>query len=131
MKEIIAKIGWPTISKVGESASYNAWLLVQHAVHDIEFMTECLTLMKSVPHADINPSNLTYLEDRVRVLQGQSQLYGTQSYIKDYYFIPSAIEEEADVDVRRKAIGLPPLKDYFEKLNQLYSTKMYKLAKDN
>ena len=42
LKEIINKIGYPTISKVGKSWSLYAWLLSQHADHDLEFQKKCL-----------------------------------------------------------------------------------------
>jgi hypothetical protein len=48
MKKIIKQYGWPTISMVGEKASKNAWLLVQHADHDVEFQKKCLKLMGSI-----------------------------------------------------------------------------------
>src|SRR5690606_17036250 len=34
LKAVVAERGWPTISEVGEEASYKAWLLVQHADQD-------------------------------------------------------------------------------------------------
>lgn len=37
MQRIVAEIGWPTVSKVGEHASHMAWLLVQHADHNRAF----------------------------------------------------------------------------------------------
>jgi hypothetical protein len=77
MKEIVAEINWPTIPKVGEIGSNNAWLLVQHADHDVAFQAYCLELMKSVPANEIDSTNIAYLEDRVRVNQGRGQLYGT------------------------------------------------------
>lgn len=131
MKEIIAEIGWPTISKVGVTGSYNAWLIVQHTVRDLVFMTECLELMKSFPPIEIDPANIAYLEDRIRVYQGQTQLYGTQAKILNGRYVPSPVENEIEVDVRRSAIGLTPLKEYFEKLNELYSPETYTSTRDN
>lgn len=37
MKEIIRQHGWPGRTLVGEEAAQGAWLLVQHADHDVEF----------------------------------------------------------------------------------------------
>src|SRR5262245_47910462 len=37
LKQIIDRIGWPTISRVGAQASSAAWLLVQHADAEPEF----------------------------------------------------------------------------------------------
>lgn len=74
---IVAEKGWPTIELVGADASHAAWLLVQHAP-DLTFMEHCLKLMKQLPPESINPANIAYLEDRVLMMNGKSQLYGTQ-----------------------------------------------------
>jgi len=112
LKEIVAEIGWPTISKVGMTASDKAWLLVQHADHDLPFQIECLELMKTAPIAEVDPKNIAYLEDRVRVHQGMKQVYGTQFIEVDGKYIPQPIEDEENVEVRRAEIGMEPLSEY-------------------
>jgi len=114
MKEIIAQIGWPTISKVGEESSNIAWLLVQHADHDPGFQAECLRLMKEVPPEDIDAKDIAYLEDRILVNQGQAQIYGTQLVITEgrYVVAPYKDDDEATVNLRRTEVGLQPLADY-------------------
>ena len=47
MKEIIAFHGWPTISKFGADTDAQAWLLVQHADHDLQFQEQCLKLLQN------------------------------------------------------------------------------------
>src|SRR5258708_30361017 len=78
MRQIVAEMGWPSISKVGAAASRQAWLLVQHADHDREFQRMCLALMKAQPTEEVHVQDIAYLEDRVRVGDGRPQLYGTQ-----------------------------------------------------
>ena len=46
MTEVVAGRGWPGTSLVGEQGSHAAWLLVQHATHDPEFMKSCLALIE-------------------------------------------------------------------------------------
>jgi len=118
--EIITKIGWPTISKVGKKASHNAWLLVQHADHDVPFQVHCLQLLKEVPPYDIDPENLAYLEDRVRINQGRPQLYGTQFDQIDNQHVPYPIEDESDVNGRRAALGMGPLQQQIDMMYQKY-----------
>jgi hypothetical protein len=120
IKEIIAEIGWPTISKVGNEASHAAWTIVQHADHDVPFQADCLQLLKEVPPYDINPENLAYLEDRVRVNQGRPQLYGTQFYQTDTQHIPYPIEDESDVDARRAAFGMGPLQEQIDMMYEQF-----------
>ena len=120
MKEIVFEIGWPTISKVGRVGSSNAWLLVQHADHNISFQEQCLKLMKEVPLYDIDPSDLAYLEDRVRVNKGIGQLYGTQFTQENNQHVPRPIEDEAEVDARRAAMGMGSLAEQIEHMYEKY-----------
>src|SRR5207249_4343984 len=65
MKEIIAAVGWPTRSKVGDQAEHMAWLLVQHADLDPNFQKECFALMSAEQAGEVCLSHLAYLEDRI------------------------------------------------------------------
>jgi len=126
MKQIIKKIGWPTISKVGEMSSHNAWLLVQHADHDIEFQKYCLALMKNELSGEIVPRDIAYLEDRVKVNTNQPQAYGTQFTNIDGVFTPREIEDLDHIDERRKEKGLGTLAEGTEEMNLIYKTKKSK-----
>ncbi|KFF15719.1 DUF6624 domain-containing protein [Chryseobacterium sp. JM1] len=77
LREIIREIGFPTISKVGEKASDAAWLVIQHAIGEPEFLQTCYDLMIE-NNGDINPSNIALLYDRIQVFQSKPQRYGTQ-----------------------------------------------------
>lgn len=108
-KEIVGQIGWPTISKVGEKVSDNAWLLAQHADHDPAFQKQCLALMKAADEGDVPKANIAYLEDRILVGEGKLQQYGTQ------YFKTEAgatgvrpIEDMEHLNERRASMGLEP-----------------------
>ena len=37
VRKIIDKYGWPGKSLVGKQGAHGAWLLVQHATHDVDF----------------------------------------------------------------------------------------------
>lgn len=120
MKEIVADIGWPTVSKVGMQGASNAWLLVQHADHDVDFQEHCLQLMKDAPVGEVDVTHIAYLTDRVRVNCGRGQLYGTQFTQEDGKHLPRAIEDEANIDVRRAEVGLGPLSEQIELMYQRY-----------
>jgi len=122
MKEIVAEIGWPTTSKVGIDGASNAWLLVQHADHDVDFQEKCLKLMKEVSVSEVDQINMAYLEDRVRVNRGQRQLYGTQFTQVDNQHIPQPIEDEANIDTRRAGAGMGPLK---EQIDMMYRSNPF------
>ncbi len=114
MKELVVEIGLPARSKVGEEASHKAWLLVQHADHDVQFQKHYLQLMKEANDGEVDKKDIAYLEDRVRVNEGMPQLYGTQFYIDPIrkIYTPRPIEDSENVDKRRQEIGLDVMKEY-------------------
>mgnify|MGYP001576580548 FL=1 len=125
MKEIIKRYDWPTINLVGKKASKNAWLLVQHADHNIKFQKQCLKLMKDIYKINsnfINRTNIAYLKDRILVNEGKAQLFGTQFYTnKKGIFGPRPIKDIKNLDKIRKKYGLPPFSEY-KKLMKSYKT---------
>ena len=125
MKQIVEEIGWPTVSKVGVEASYSAWLLVQHADHDVDFQKHALSLMQEQPSGEIDTKDLALLTDRVRINSGQPQLYGTQFTQIDGKHVPKEIEDIANVDARRKLIGLDTLAENIESMNVKYPFKKF------
>jgi hypothetical protein len=106
LKAIVEEIGWPTVTKVGSEASQKAWLLVQHATEDPDFMKHCLGLMKAAPAGDVAPTNIALLEDRLLTMDGKPQIYGTQFQTINGITKPFPIEDFEHVDERRKRVGL-------------------------
>jgi hypothetical protein len=123
MKEIVAQIGWPGASKVGKEAAHDAWVLVQHSDHDVEFQTLCLSLMNELPEDEVEPRDLAHFTDRVRLNSGKPQLYGTQFNQINKQHIPKDIEDPENVDERRKSMGLDTLAENIERMNKKYPLK--------
>ena len=117
MKEVIAKHGWPGKSLVGEDAAHAAWLLVQHADADRAFQKQCLALLdQAVKAGEASAIDYAYLYDRVAVGEDRLQRYGTQFK----YDQPHPIEDEANVDARRQAIGLNTMAEYRKDMERMY-----------
>jgi len=121
MRKVVAKYGWPTIDLVGKRASQDAWLLVQHADHDLIFQKRCLALIKKVYR--LNPKfvylrNIAYLTDRVLIHMGKKQLYGTQLRIQKGSFVPLPIKDRKNLDNRRRTMNLLPFKAYQKQINK-------------
>lgn len=133
IKEIINKFGWPTIILVGKKASRNAWLLVQHADHDVKFQKKCLRLMENIYKINpnlINKTNIAYLKDRVLVSEGNKQLFGTQFYTNEKgIFGPRAIKDIKNLDKRRKEYNLPPFSKYKKLIKSYKSAPIKKIIK--
>jgi len=115
MKEIVKQFGWPGKSLVGTDGTNAAWLLVQHADHDAAFQKQCLELLRAaVKKGEATGQQLAYLTDRVLTGEKKKQVYGTQFRFVDGKLQPYPIEDEANVDKRRKEVGLSSLADYLK-----------------
>jgi hypothetical protein len=113
VQTIIEKYGWPGKSMVGGKASSAAWLVIQHAELDVQL--KYLPLMREAAEKGEMPkSSLALTEDRILVRQGKPQLYGSQlrnnPETNQMEFYP--IADEVNVDKRREAVGLGPIKEY-------------------
>lgn len=120
LKAHVEAHGWPTVSAVGRNASQAAWLLAQHADHDPAFQAYCLRLMQALPQNEVSLRNIAYLEDRVRVANGEPQLYGTQFYKEGDSFSPRPIEDEGHLEERRAAMGLETFEANRQRMIEMY-----------
>ncbi|HVI45352.1 MAG TPA: DUF6624 domain-containing protein [Chitinophaga sp.] len=113
LNDIIDVIGYPTIDKVGKEASEAAWLVIQHAIGQPGFMKRCRELLeKAVQENNADGINLAYLTDRIAVLEGNPQLYGTQfDWDENGELSPNPFDDLAKVNQRRKSIGLNTLEE--------------------
>lgn len=113
LNEIIDQIGYPAIAKVGKAASEAAWLVIQHAIGQPGFMKKCVKLLEAVVSENkAHAKNLAYLTDRVAVLEGKPQLYGTQfDWDKNGELSPELFDDLIKVNQRRRSIGLNSLEE--------------------
>ena len=118
VKKIIDKYGWPGKSLVGKQGAHGAWLLVQHATHDIDFQKKCLGLLKKA--VGINESerkHTAFLTDRILILQNKKQIFGTQfRRNKDNQLESFPIKDAKKIDLIRKKMGLESLSRYRKKM---------------
>ncbi len=116
LSNIIETIGYPTIDKVGKEASEAAWLVIQHSIEQPKFMKTCLALLeKAVNERKADQKNLAYLADRIAVLKGKPQLYGTQfDWDEKGELSPNLFDNIAKVNERRKSIGINTLEEQTE-----------------
>jgi hypothetical protein len=117
LREIVDQYGWPGRSLVGEEGAQHAWLLAQHASAQLDFQRQALDLLTAaVASGEATPKQLAYLTDRVRMLEGREQVYGTQFiWSDDGGPAPYPTEDPARVEERRAAVGLEPLREYLER----------------
>ena len=117
LKTLFERCGFPDRDKHGEQAQGHAWLLVQHADHDVAFQKYTLSLLEKMAAQRGEPvrRSFAYLADRVAVAEKRPQLYGTQLMAPaeepcnlDF----NTMDDRAKVEERRAALGLPPLAIY-------------------
>lgn len=99
LHRIMQKIGWPTVAQVGEEAASAAWLIAQHAISRPAVMRAARDAIKQSGEAS---AELAQLEDRIAVLEGRPQTYGTQfDWDETGRLSPKPIQDEACVEDRR------------------------------
>lgn len=107
---IVAQYGWPTVSMVGQDGASAAWILVQHADRDAPFQQQVLAMMEPlVAQGEVRGVEYAYLYDRTHY----PQRYGTQgTCVNARAWQPFEIEDLANVNARRRALGLMSMAEY-------------------
>lgn len=113
---IIDEIGYPTTGKVGKEANEAAWLVIQHAIGKPGFMKKCAKLLEiAVKEQTADPIGLAYLTDRIAVLEGNPQLYGTQfDWDENGQLSPNPFDNRSKVNERRRSLGLNTVEEQTE-----------------
>jgi Family of unknown function (DUF6624) len=121
LSAILHEHGWPGRSLVGEEAAQAAWLILQHAISNPALQRRGLSLLGTAAAASEVPTvQVAMLEDRIRSNEGRGQLYGTQVDWDEYGQLnPLPIEDEENVDARRRDIGLGPLAQHIQRKREL------------
>lgn len=122
--KIIDTYGWPGPDIVGYEGCQTVFLVVQHA--PLAMQEKYLPVMReAVKNGKAKAFDLAMLEDRVRMGNDKPQIYGSQLHMNQttgkYEFWP--IEDEANVNKRRAAVGLPPLEEYAKIMRISYKAK--------
>lgn len=112
---IIEKCGMPTYENVYYEHIQALWLVFQHAAH--RYRKAYFPYFKeAVTRGELSASSLALMEDRILMMDGLPQKYGSQlrgdgngSYLLHELDSPQYVDE------RRGKVGLGPLKDYLLK----------------
>jgi hypothetical protein len=97
---------WPNRTAVGLAGVRAVFLIAQR---DTALLRVAMRrMMEGGPDEGIKP-DIAVIEDRVRLLSGRKQLYGTQLGLVNGKYVPLAIEDSAHVNLRRESANLPPL----------------------
>ena len=132
LNDLIDKIGYPTVLKVGKEASDAGWLVIQHSISMPVFMKKCLQLLeKEVIDHKANPIHLAYLKDRIAVFEGTPQAHGTQfDWDQNGELNPNLFDDIINVNNRRKSIGLNTIEEQIELMRRQAKEENQKPPKD-
>lgn len=118
LKSHVARWGWPTRAQVGPEAVNSAFLIAQHAVHDTGFMRAMLPhIRESHQRGELDGNAIAMLIDRLEVKAGRPQVYGTQLSMQNGRVVLDPIGDSANVDERRRSMGMMPLKEYLRRID--------------
>jgi len=119
IEEIFEKHGFPSTEMVGEDGVGAAFLLLQHAPLELQetYYEDVKAAYKS---GEIEGQSYALLTDRIRVRNGEMQVYGTQTDVQNGEVIVAPIADSVNVDARRDSVGLMPLSEYLKEVRSFY-----------
>ncbi len=112
LKEIIAEIGFPTISNTSKNAYKAAVMTILHS-GDLDLLNESINSLEVAPAGSIERRDIGYMIDKAQILKNMPQIYGTQYKVDragKISFIP--ILEEENIDARRRELDMEPWAEY-------------------
>ncbi len=105
LDRLILECGWPGKLDTNRAA-FSAFIIIQHA--PLDYKLKHFEQVKAANRRGEIPSNkFAWLVDRILVEQGKPQLYGTEFDYGSGKVAP--IADPANLDRRRKTMGLPPM----------------------
>lgn len=104
--------GWFPISRYGREAAKSAFLIVQHS--EPALWHRFLPVIEGmVMHGEAEGPAYALMYDRLALKEGRPQRYGSQMSCSDGRYAPTEpLEDRANLDARRAALGLKPYAEY-------------------
>lgn len=116
MLQLIDKYGWPKYSSVGRLAADAPLLVINHHESEAVRKKYLPQIKQSCLENEGSCIEFAKIQDRILVNEGKQQIYGMQfQYNSKRELEPFPIVNPEYVDIRRKKIGLEPLKDYLKR----------------
>ncbi|MFT5923674.1 MAG: hypothetical protein ACI9LE_000659 [Paraglaciecola sp.] len=121
LNEIVHVQGWPTKAQVTEQGVKAAFMLVSHS-KNLSFQQDMLQLIiqSYIDKQGIGGEAVATFIDKVSIVQGKNQVFGTQTDLIGGKVIFATIENKKSVDQLRAQMGMPSLAEYKKTLEALY-----------
>jgi hypothetical protein len=121
MHEIVQAYGWPSAEDGSEEMAEAVFELVKNADHDQKLQQSALDALwqqrrEGKETSTVLAQRIALLTDTIRATKGQPQVYGTKISAEGGEIVSPVVESPGELDNRREQLGLPPYKDYLEKV---------------
>ena len=123
IKEWYNTYGYLGFDQVGEEASSNFWIVIQHADNDLPFQQKMLEVMgEELKKNNVRPSEYALLEDRVNVALEKKQRFGTQvTYNDKGQAIPkNGLVDSLNIEALRAEYELQSFKEYYNQMTEAH-----------
>lgn len=116
LEKILETIKIPTTKNIGVDGAEAVWLIAQHAGYNLNLMKKALRLMRQATRT--NPKDgyykgIPYLVDRINIMEGNSQVFGTQFWAgSSGKPEPYPIVDRREVENLRRLYGIRPFSEY-------------------
>lgn len=111
--QILDQNGWLGESTIGKQGNITLFLIIQHA--NLQTQKKYIPMLEdAVKSGNAKPIFLAMLQDRIAMLDGEKQIYGSQLNTNketDQLYVHPILNPE-NVDKRRAEVGLGKLSDY-------------------
>lgn len=113
--KLVQEVGWIDAERFGARTSNDAFLIVQHSMHAPLMLAALPAIEKDVKAKRLNGQPYALLHDRLQLMLGEKQRYGTQIGPNDNgELVVLPLEDRRRVEELRKEIGLFSLADYLK-----------------
>jgi hypothetical protein len=112
LKQILHQDGFPSAKMVGYNGVVAAFVVLQHA-SDPTLQRRWLPQITAAARSGVlSPDDLALFTDRLLVASGKPQRYGSQFTMENGELVAQPTEDPANLDRRRKSLGMIPEVDY-------------------
>lgn len=116
LKKILEDV-FPNIENAGAQAYTAALVMVLHS-GDRDLMRRYLNKHEQQPENAVNRSDRAALIDKILLLEGKSQRYGTQFVIKNEKPEILPLEDSVRINEQRVSLGLNSIEDYVRGISE-------------
>jgi len=123
---ILKEYGWPS-SQLVTPAGVSAMFGLLSSLPSYPLQRDLLPVIVAiVDKGEIDRPHFAAFFDRLRIRVGMKQVFGTQATVVNGFLILNPIENEAQVDARRREFGMTPLSHYLRMLERNYRLPLIK-----